>query len=244
MIECFPKLMVSKRGYSKSLFLNLKCLSFIVNKSATQLGVRSFFTLHYASAIYRYEKEFAIRFREHLSFLSLDDKHTIKIGEPGCPVAAVERGKSVLVAMGKRLEEADHDVTGLSMTPSVSLLGDVPDSIEGSFHHGKVFVTLKENAFQPSSPIRHMSELNELLSQLGTVKPILVLYTDGGPDHRLTYLSVQLSLLAIFKELDLDFLCAVRTPPQHSWKNPVERIMSILNLAFSGSWLYARKSGT
>ena len=79
-----------------------------------------------------------------------------------------------------------------------------------------------------------MSELNELLSQLGTVKPILVLYTDGGPDHRLTYLSVQLSLLAIFKELDLDFLCAVRTPPQHSWKNPVERIMSILNLAFQG----------
>ena len=100
--------------------------------------MRSFFTLHYASAIYRYEKEFAIRFREHLSFLSLDDKHTIKIGEPGCPVAAVERGKSVLVAMGKRLEVADHDFTGLSMTPSVSLLGDVPDSIEGSFHHGKV----------------------------------------------------------------------------------------------------------
>lgn len=32
-------------------------------------------------------------------------------------------------------------------------------------------------------------------------------------------------------EKDLDMLVAVRTPPYHSWKNPVERIMSIINLA-------------
>jgi hypothetical protein len=30
--------------------------------------------------------------------------------------------------------------------------------------------------------------------------------------------------------LDLDYLVAVYTPPGHSWKNPVERIISILNL--------------
>jgi phosphoribosylanthranilate isomerase len=40
--------------------------------------------------------------------------------------------------------------------------------------------------------------------------------------------------MSVFLNLDLDFLCAVRTPPQHSWKNPVERIMSILNLALQG----------
>jgi len=34
----------------------------------------------------------------------------------------------------------------------------------------------------------------------------------------------------VFKTLDLDFLCAARTAPSHSWKNPVERIMSTLNL--------------
>src|SRR5215475_1427727 len=57
-----------------------------------------------------------------------------------------------------------------------------------------------------------------------------MLYTDGGPDHKVTYLRVQLSLIAMFKALDLDYLVAIRTPPGHSWKNPVERIMSILNL--------------
>ena len=54
--------------------------------------------------------------------------------------------------------------------------------------------------------------------------------TDGGSDHTLTFQSVQLSLISIFLALDLDFLCAARTAPLHSWRNPVERIMSILNL--------------
>ena len=65
---------------------------------------------------------------------------------------------------------------------------------------------------------------------ISEVKPILLLYTDGGPDHRLTYLSVQLSIIALFLQLDLDVLIAGRTAPNHSWANPVERIMSIVNL--------------
>lgn len=56
------------------------------------------------------------------------------------------------------------------------------------------------------------------------------MYTDGGPDHRLTYLSVKISLICLFLKLNLDFLCAARTAPYHSWKNPVERLMSVLNL--------------
>ena len=190
--------------------------------------------VHYASALFRYEKEFAIKFHDHVTFLCLDDKHTIKVGDPNCPVAAVERGKSVLVAIGKRLKVADHDFTRLSLTPSVTMVNKVPETIEESFYQGKVFVSLKENAFQPSSPIRHMTELKAELDRLGSTKSIMVLYTDGGPDHRLTYLSVQLSLLSMFLSLDLDFFCAVRTPPKHSWKNPVERIMSILNITFQG----------
>ena len=51
---------------------------------------------HYASAIFRYQKEFACMFRDQVEFLSCDDKHTIKVGEPNFPVAAVDRGKEVL----------------------------------------------------------------------------------------------------------------------------------------------------
>ena len=43
-------------------------------------------------------------------------------------------------------------------------------------------------------------------------------------------MSVKLSLICLFLKLDLDYLCAGRTAPYHSWRNPVERVMSILNL--------------
>ena len=59
-----------------------------------------------------------------------------------------------------------------------------------------------------------------------------MIYSDGGLAHCLTYHSVQLSLISAFVNLDLDMLIAARTAPGHSWANPVERLMSLLNLAY------------
>ena len=66
-----------------------------------------------------------------------------------------------------------------------------------------------------------------LLSRNLQVQPILFLYSDGRPDHRLT---VQILLIALFLKLDLDYLCVAYTAPYHSWRNPVERIQSVLNI--------------
>ena len=70
---------------------------------------------------------------------------------------------------------------------------------------------------------------------------MLFLYSDGGPDHRLTYLSVKLALICVFVKLDLDYLCAARTAPYHSFRNPAERIMSILNLGLQSVGLAHRQ---
>jgi len=64
---------------------------------------------HYASALFHYLKEFAIEYSEHVTFVSMDDKHTIKVGEPGYPVAGVERGRQVLMTLSKKIAVADHD---------------------------------------------------------------------------------------------------------------------------------------
>ena len=93
----------------------------------------------------------------YVTYASMDDKHTIKAGEPGYPVSVVERGKAVLVSSARSFVVGDHDFTKFSITPSVTLLVDVPDSMEESFYRGKVHVGLKENAFEPSSPFRHMT---------------------------------------------------------------------------------------
>ena len=43
-------------------------------------------------------------------------------------------------------------------------------------------VAYKDSAFEPSSPIRHAAELADLLSEIATKKPVLFIYSDGGPD--------------------------------------------------------------
>ena len=128
----------------------------------------------------------------------------------------------MLVKEGVYFQVGDHDFTRFSIIPSVVLIIAIPDDITGSWYDGQVAVTLKDAVFESSLPIRHATELCNLLSStFGAIPPALLLYRDGGPDHRLTYVSVQLSLIAIFLNFDLDFLCAGRTAPCHSWCNPV-----------------------
>lgn len=197
---------------------------------------------HYASALFMYMKDFAVRFKHLCNMVCQDDKHHCKVGEPAMPVAAVERGRRVVTIDGLRYSVADHDFTKFSVVPSVKMVVEIPDSTEGSFYRGQVYVGTKDCVFEPSSPLRHATELITVLeSENITSKPILLLYTDGGPDHRCTYLSVKLSLLCIFIIHDLDMLCAVRTPPYNSWKNPPERVMSILNLGLQAIGLQRKK---
>ena len=84
--------------------------------------------VHYASALFCYLKEFSIMYKNDITFVCMDDKHSMKIGEPGYPVAAIERGKQVLVAKGTKMTVGDHDFTML-ITPSVILKIEIPEKI-------------------------------------------------------------------------------------------------------------------
>ena len=94
----------------------------------------------------------AVEFREFSTYVCLDDKHRIKVGEPGFPLAAAERGRRVLVTQGSSFQVGDHDFTIFSLIPSVCLLVDIPTSVESSWYTGTVLVGLKEAAFEASSP--------------------------------------------------------------------------------------------
>ena len=174
---------------------------------------------HYAVCIYRYERECAVFMKDHAIFVSIDDKHRVKIGEPNFPVASAERGRQVLVPSGSQLLAGDHDFTKFSVIPSVVLLTEIPEEFSGSWYSGQVFVMLKEGAFEPSSPARHSMELGAIIEQRAPNRQVLFIYSDDGPDHRLTYLSVKVALIV---KLNLG--------PYHSYRNSVEHIMSILNL--------------
>ena len=186
---------------------------------------------HYCAALFKYLKQFSLQYKAVTDLVFLDDKHRCKVGEPGMPVAAVERGKQVIVSMtGKKFSVADHDFTKCGMIPSVALVCDIPSSIEESFYTGQVYVGLKDPIFEPSSALRHATELCQIITQRSLGNPVLVMYTDGGPDHNVTFFKTQLALISLFLSLDLDMLIAVRTAPHQSWKNPCERINCILNI--------------
>ena len=93
-------------------------------------------------------------------------------------------------------------------------MSSIPSSIDDTFFSGDVYVTTKDKVMQPSSPMRHATELHQVLNdKLDEIPPILFLYSDGGPDHRLTYGSVQVSLVCLFLRLKLDMIVAVRCAP-------------------------------
>ena len=140
-------------------------------------------------------------------------------------VAAAEHGRCVLVAQNETFEVGDHDFVKFSLISSVSFVINIPETIEASWYEGEVHVGHKDAVLQPSSALRHDAEVNSILVLKVGNKSILLVYTDGGPDHRLTFFSVQLSLIVLFLNLNLDLLVVGRTASHHSWRNLVGGIM-------------------
>ena len=96
----------------------------------------------------------------------------------------------------------------------------------------------KQKIFEPSSPFQHGAELlynpeNHLYSQGELREKVLLLYTYGGPDHRLTHGSVQVSLVCPFLLLNLRMLIAVQTAPGNSWTNLAEHV-TVFPLFYAG----------
>ena len=89
-------------------------------------------------------------------------------------------------------EVSDHDFCKFSVVPSVSFEIDIPENLEDSWYRGMVHIGYKDAVYESSNPLRHATELYSVLHG-SSFKPIMFMYTDSGPDHRLTYFSVQLS---------------------------------------------------
>ena len=97
-------------------------------------------------------------------------------------------------------------------------------------YHGKVCVGIKDRVFEASSPHCHGTEFSTLLCLQGNNNPMIFIYTNGGPDHCVIYLSVQLTFICLFLIHDLDYLVAVRTPHYDSQLN------GWCQISFTSSW--------
>ena len=105
---------------------------------------------------------------------------------------------------------------------------------------------MKLTALQSSTALRNAREIADcLLSKFDgkeKVPPVLIIYSDGGPEHRTTFLSVKIAMIALSRFLDLDMLLLARTTPGHSWASPAEKINCKLNLGLYGVGAMRRES--
>ena len=174
---------------------------------------------HNCSALYRYARERALRYRDFTTFITTDDKNKIKFGEPGCPISAVTRGKKVLVAHGQVVQSADYDFAAITLVPTVVMIHDVPPTIDQSWYRGQPYIYVKITATEPSSALRNSVEIeNALIKKHGTknnIPPVVIIYTDEGPEHRTNFLSINIAVIALQKSLNSDTIIALRTAPGH-----------------------------
>ena len=173
--------------------------------------------------------------------VQLDDKCTVVCGNPGSAECCVANARGAFgSSVGRKcVQSLDHSCQQRSrLIPSVALHMDISGD-EQSMYRGVVEVTLKEGLSQPSTAMRHITELvNSLKRKYGSDPKgwpaVLLLGTDGGPDHHFKNLTVKHALVSVFLQLDLDMLDARRCAAGQSYTQEVERIMSILNLAWQG----------
>ena len=154
------------------------------------------------------------------------------------------RGRSNILPSNAESVAGDHDFHIVNFTPSVCLHVDInADEGQGMISYykgkspvsliirnliygatlylsaylflGKVHVWSKDSIFQPSGPIRHD---RELLSLRKNARPngVQMIYTDGGPDHNISFLNVQIAWLAYFILSRCDTLIVGRTTPTQS----------------------------
>src|SRR4051794_32587131 len=88
---------------------------------------------HYCSALWRYLREFAIKFKEYITLICTNDKHKVLIGKSVATSTGV-RNKSALTPVDGILNSCNHDFTKLFLTFSASLFIDIPNNISDLFY--------------------------------------------------------------------------------------------------------------
>lgn len=147
-----------------------------------------------------YLKEFAVKWSSYALFFWEDDKAIVPVGEPGQPVGTGVRAqnRSLVPSAGAiKLSAFDHDFHVAGCIPTAVLKTNIPERASDTFFQGDAYVIVKDKIFQPSHGLRHGAELTSLVREyysedgVSASMPVLLELTDGGPDHRTTYGSVQ-----------------------------------------------------
>jgi len=198
--------------------------------------------------------ENGIIFSKGMTKISIDDKATVHIGEPGYPVRtnvrAMSKGLSHLNDANTP-QAMDHDYHRTSLRPSMALIIATPLQVDDSWRKGIATAVIKDGTTQHSTAVRNVVELVQQLTHMIPLDTIAMnthqqedlhdkvdnapfcyaLRSDGGADRHPKNALVQLAYLYFFLKMDVDLLVVLVTASDLSYVNEVEGVMPIANVA-------------
>ena len=166
----------------------------------------------------------AINNRTNVAFLSADAKCKFSVSKPRFPLAAVARGKNVVVGVNETFKVADQDFSKLSFTPDTYLLHEIPgqenkiSTLESNeddntimaktskdWYTGQVYHGIKNMVTEGSTAMRCAAKFGKIISQHSDVfPPKIYAYIEGGPERKVDNLPAQKSYISIFLIHDID----------------------------------------
>ncbi|CAG7828761.1 unnamed protein product [Allacma fusca] len=209
---------------------------------ADKTKMKSHSDAHFAATTILHLRELAETMGQECCFiLSQDDKARILLGLPAANIQS-----PILMHMSYRVTLPDHDwvvAPGHKLIPSVYAGLDF-DKRKLSYS-GPTYIGIRSGkhdsstAFSHACDFRRLIDLNEFkcLAKIpgsGEVKPIIIVFTDGGPDENHRFPKTLLEYAKHFNDFDLDAIFVACHAPGQSAYNQVERRMAPLLRDLSG----------
>ena len=120
------------------------------------------------------------------------------------------RRKKVLVAKDQIIQSADHDFACITLVPTVVMIHDLPSSVDQSWYRGKLYVYIKITTIERSSVVQNSLEIERAhIKKFGTnenIHLIIIIYTEGGPEHHTNFLSVKITIILLQESLNFDII--------------------------------------
>ena len=146
----------------------------------------------------------------------------------------------ILMHLEYRIQLPDHDFVvpdRHTLIPSVYAGVDFKNGCLS--YSGPTFISIRSGKHDSSTAYSHLYDLKECLkldsfdiiatNNDGALKPIVIIFTDGGPDENPRHPKPRSCYYSFFKENNLDCIFVATNAPGHSAYNPVERRMAPLS---------------
>lgn len=197
------------------------------------------------STINMLEQLASILGQNEVCFLSQDDKARVVMG-----LTAATKQAPILMHVEYRVTLPDHDfvvAANHKLIPSV-IAGCVIKSgqlgrTEAVGYSGPTYVAIRSGKHCSSTAFSHgldfnrmceLPEFDQIIQYQGTVKPIIIITVDGGPDENPRYKKVISMAIHHFVQYNLDAIFIATNAPGRSAFNRVERRMAPLSRELAG----------